>query len=501
MAVWPQIQEQLWLIVSTPWLWVACFAGVTLGILWGALPGLSTTMAMTLLLGLTVGLSQQAAIMFMLGVYTGSVFGGAISAVLINIPGTPDAVPTMIEGHALAQRGEAGLALGTAIAASFLGNWVGLLLLIAFIPAVLFFALQFRSWEMFLLALWGITICGSMASRGQPLKGWISGFIGLEVAFVGLDPIYGVPRFTFENYNLDDGISFIPVLIGLFGLAEILRVLPERSPASIPSEVGRVLPSLRMLARYSRASLRSGIIGTIIGAIPGAGANVASFFSYDVGRRRAGPAERERWGKGSYEAIVCAEVANNANIGGSMLPTLALGIPGNAAAAAILAALELKNVVVGPLIQTENPGLIFYIYIGLIFANFVMYGMAIALIKPCVKLFSLPKSVLMPLILPVCMLGAFAVNLNYFDVYVMLVSGFAGYVLHRLGFPLAPLVLGVILGPLIDENLRRALLVFQDAGVWSVLWDRKLGTVLLLVVLYTFYDGIIGQYRAGKRRG
>lgn len=499
MAVWAQIQEQLWLILSSPWLWVACLSGVTLGILWGALPGLSTTMAMTLLLGLTVGMSQSAAILFMVGVYTGSVFGGAISAVLINIPGTPDAVPTMIEGHALAKRGEAGLALGTAISASFLGNWVGILLLIAFIPAVLFFALQFRSWEMFLLALWGITICGSMASREDPLKGWMSGFIGLMVAYVGLDPIFGVPRFTFGSFNLDGGISFIPVLIGLFGLAEILRVLPQKDPTSIPSEVGRVLPSLRALFGYARASLRSGVVGTVIGAIPGAGANVASFFSYDLGRRRAKPEERERWGKGSHEAIVCAEVANNANIGGSMLPTLALGIPGNAAAAAILAALELKNVVVGPLIQVENPGLIYYIYIGLIVANFFMYAMAIALIKPCVKLFSLPKTLLMPLILPVCVLGSFAVNLNYFDVYVMLISGFVGYVLHRFGFPLAPLVLGVILGPLVDENLRRALLVFEDTGFLSVLWDRKLGTVLLLIVLYTFYDGIAGARRVGQK--
>jgi putative tricarboxylic transport membrane protein len=495
MGIWAQIYEQLMVIVLDPWLWAACLVGVTLGILWGALPGLSTTMAMTLLLGLTIGMSQQAAIMFMLGVYTGSSFGGAISAVLINIPGTPDAVPTMIEGHALAQRGEAGLALGTAISASFLGNWIGILLLIAFIPAVLFFALQFRSWEMFLLSLWGIAICGSMTSRERPLKGWIAGWLGLLVSFVGLDPIHGVPRFTFGSYYLDDGISFIPVLIGLFGLAEILRVLPQESPAAIPSEVGRVLPSLRRIVKYSRASLRSGIIGTIIGAIPGAGANVASFFSYDIGRRRAGADERKLWGKGSHEAIVCAEVANNANIGGSMLPTLALGIPGSAAAAAVLAALELKNIVVGPLIQTENPGLIYYIYIGLIVANFLMYAMAIALIKPCVKLFSLPKTLLMPLILPICILGAFAVNLNYFDVYVMLASGIVGYVLYRLGFPLAPMVLAVILGPLADENLRRALLVFEDTGVLAVLWDRKLGTVLLLIVLYTFYDGLFGRHR------
>jgi len=490
VEIWPQVLEQLVFIAQTPILWVACLSGVTLGILWGAMPGLSTTMAMTLLIGLTVGMSQPVAIIFMIGVYTGSVFGGAISAVLINMPGTPDAVPTMIEGYALAKRGEGGLALGTAISASFVGNWVGILLLIAFIPAVLFLALQFRSWEMFLLSLWGIAICGSMSSMEMPLKGWISGWIGLMVSFVGLDAIHGVSRFTFDSYNLDDGISFIPVLIGLFGLAEILRVLPQKSPPTIPSDVGRVLPSLKTLIKYIKPSLRSGLIGTVIGAIPGAGANVASFFSYDVGRRRASAEEQKKWGKGSYEAIVCAEVANNANVGGSMLPTLALGIPGNAAAAAVLAALELKNVVVGPLIQTENPGLIFYIYIGLIVANFFMYGMAIALIKPCVKLFSLPKSLLMPLILPICMLGAFAVNLNYFDVYVMLIAGLVGYILHRFGFPLAPIVLAVILGPLADENLRRALLVFENVGVLNVLWDRKLGTVLLLVVIYTFYDGI-----------
>ncbi len=497
MEVWPQVQEQLLYIASTPMLWVACLGGVTLGILWGAMPGLSTTMAMTLLIGLTVGMSQSVAIIFMIGVYTGSVFGGAISAVLINIPGTPDAVPTMIEGYALAKRGEGGLALGTAISASFLGNWVGIILLIAFIPAVLFLALQFRSWEMFLLSVWGIAICGSMSSMDAPLKGWISGWLGLMVSFIGLEAIHGVPRFSFGSFNLADGVSFIPVLIGLFGLAEILRVLPQKAPPAIPSDVGRVLPSLGSLVKYLRPSLRSGLIGTVIGAIPGAGANVASFFAYDVGRRRASEEERKKWGKGSYEAIVCAEVANNANVGGSLLPTLALGIPGNAAAAAVLAALELKNVVVGPLIQTENPGLIFYIYIGLIVANFFMYGMAIALIKPCVKLFSLPKAVLMPLILPICMLGAFAVNLNYFDVYVMLISGLVGYILHRLGFPLAPVVLAVILGPLADENLRRALLVFEDVSILTVLWERKLGTVLLLVVLYTFYDGI---FKHGKSR-
>ena len=482
------------MLALTPLMIGICLAGVTLGILWGAMPGLSTTMAMALLIGLSANMEQYVALMFMLGVYTGSVFGGAISAVLINIPGTPDAVPTMMEGHPLAQRGEGGQALGMAIAASFLGNWAGIVLMIVFIPLLLSLALEFRSWEMFLLAMWGIAISGTMASGEMPLKGWISGWIGLIIAFVGLDAIHGVPRFSFGDSLLEDGISYVPILIGLFGLTEILRVLPQKSPTGIPSEVGRVVPPFAMIWRFKWTAIRSGLIGTVIGAIPGAGANVASFLSYDVARRRAKPEERAKWGKGSYEGIISAEVANNANIGGSMLPTMALGIPGNAAAAAILAALELKNVVVGPMIEIENPGLIQFIYIGLIVANFLMYGMAILLIKPCVKLFSLPPTLLLPLIIPLCVIGSFAVNLNYFDVLIMFSAGIVGYILRRFAFPLAPMVLAVILGPLADENLRRALLVFEDESIWFVL-SQPIGTILLIVVALTFYDGIFRRRR------
>ena len=403
------------------------------------MPGLSTTMAMALLIGLSAGMGQNTALSFMLGVYTGSVFGGAISAVMINIPGTPDAVPTMIEGHQLARRGEGGQALGMAIAASFLGNWVGIVLLVGFIPFILAFALSFRSWEMFLLAVIGISVSGSMSAGSLPLKGWIVGWLGLLVAFVGLDAIHAVPRFAFGRPELYDGVNYIAVLIGLFGMTEIFRVLPQKVHYEIPKEVGRIIPSLTALARHAKAAVRSGILGTLIGAIPGAGANVASFLAYDIGRRRAKPEEAKKWGKGSYEAIVCAEVANNANIGGSMLPTLALGIPGNAAAAALLAALTLKNVVVGPTIEIDHPGLIYFIYTALVVANFLMYGAAILLIKPCVMLFSLPRGLLLPLIIPICVIGAYAIRLNMFDVWVMFAFGLFGYALNRFHFPTAPI--------------------------------------------------------------
>lgn len=483
--------------LMSPWLLAMALLGVSMGIVWGALPGLSTTMAMALLIGLSAGMEQNSAIVFMLGVYTGSVFGGAISAVLINIPGTPDAVPTMIEGHALALRGEGGQALGMAIAGSFIGNWVGIILLVAFIPLILVFALEFRSWEMALLAMIGITICGSMACGAMPLKGWIAGWLGILVALVGLDPIHAVQRYTFGVPELMDGVNYVAVLVGLFGLTEILRVLPRRQLPVIPEAVGRVIPSLSKLARHTKAALRSGVIGAVTGAIPGAGANVASFLSYDIGRRLARPDEKAKWGKGSYEGIVCAEVANNANIGGSMLPTLTLGIPGNAAAAALIAALALNNVVVGPTIEVDHPGLIYFIYASLIVANLLMYVAAIALIKPCVKLFSLPRGILMPLILPICVIGAYSVRLSMFDVWVMFLSGLIGLGLRHFRFPIAPIVLGVILAPIVDENLRRAFLVFEGHSFGFVV-SQWVGSVLLIGLIAIFVEGILRLVRGSR---
>ena len=478
----------------TPYLLLVTLGGVVLGIFWGAMPGLSTTMAMMLLIGLSVGMKQDVALAFMLGVYTASTFGGAISAVLINIPGTPDSVPTMIEGHTLAKLGKGGQALGLSITSSFLGNWVGILLLVGSMPLILAIALEFRSWEMFLLAVIGISICGSMTSGTMPLKGWMTGWLGMMLAFVGYDAIHGVARFTFDIPALYDGISYVAILIGMFGLAEILKVLPQREHTPMPENVGRALPSIGLLIRHMPAALRSGLIGTIIGAIPGAGANIAAFLAYDVGRRRARPEERAKWGKGSFEGIVCAEVSNNANIGGSMLPTLTLGIPGSAPAAALMAALQLKNVALGPTIAVDQPGLIELIYALLIVANFLMFGAALALIKPCVKLFSLPRGLLMTLIIPICIIGAFAVRTNMSDVWVMVAGGFIGYAFYMFKFPAAPVVLGVILAPLADENLRRALLLFDNNGL-GFFARQYVGHVLVIVIAFVFIEG----FRRGRR--
>ena len=284
------------------------------------------------------------------------------------------------------------------------------------------------------------------------------------------------------------------------GLAEILRTLPSKDAPTIPGEVGRIVPPFRLLAKFTPSAVRSGLLGTAIGAIPGAGANVASFLAYDIGRRRAKPEEQKKWGRGSYEALVCAETANNANVGGSMLPTLALGIPGNAAAAALLAALTLKNVSVGPTIEIDHPGLIYFIYAALIVANFLMFMAAFALIGPCVKLFSLPRGILMPLIIPVCVIGAYSVKLSMFDVWVMFAAGAAGWLLTIFRFPVAPIVLGVILAPLADENLRRSLLVFDDKDIGFVL-SQWIGTLLMAFVLFVVVEGIVRGVRSARNAG
>ena len=483
--------------ILSPYLILISLAGVVLGIFWGALPGLSTTMAMMLLIGLSAGMSLETSLAFMLGVYTGSTFGGSVSAVLINIPGTPDSIPTMMEGYPLAKQGKGGEALGLSITASFLGSWIGILLLILCMPVILTIALNFRSWEMFLLAMIGISICGTMSAGTMPLKGWITGWIGMLLAFVGYDTIHGVARFTYGVPALYDGISYVAVLIGMFGLAEVLTSLPQRSGSAIPEKIGRTTPSIGLLLRYLPAGLRSGLIGTIVGAIPGAGANIAAFLAYDIGRRRAKPEERAKWGKGSFEGIVCAESANNANMGGSMLPTLTLGIPGSAPAAALMAALQMKNVLLGPTIEIDQPGLIGLIYGLLIVANILTWGAALVLIRPCVKLFSLPPQMLLAMIIPICIIGAYAVRNSMFDVWVVLAGGFLGYFLHIFRFPPAALVLGIILAPLADQNLRRSLLLFENNG-FEFFARQWVGHFLLAVIALVFVEGFFRARRARR---
>jgi putative tricarboxylic transport membrane protein len=468
------------------------FIGTTLGIIWGAMPGVTSTMAVALLVGATAKMSIYPTIMWMISVFVGSVYGGSITAVLINIPGKPTAIPTAIEGYPLMKRGEGGLALGMTIICSFIGNWIGIVAIIIFIPAIMAIALKFGSWEIFLLAFWGIAICGTLTGKEKPVKGWISGWIGLLLATVGIDPIHAVYRFTFGLTSLADGVGEIPVLVGLFGLAEVIRALStERMELEAIKPVGRIIPSLSMLRKHIGTIFRSGLIGLLIGALPAAGPNIASFLSYVVARQTAKGEERKQFGKGSYRGLIAAEVADNACIGGDLLPTMTLGIPGSAAAAVFLGALNLHAIRVGPALEIEHPGLLYFLYISLIVTNLLMYGIALLIIKPGVKLFTMRKEILMPLIVPLCAIGAYGTSQSPFEMYVMLAAGISGYLLQRMNFPLSPMILGLILGPMADENLRKAIMIFQGQGA-SILdiLSRPVGTIMLIVVALTFYKGI-----------
>jgi putative tricarboxylic transport membrane protein len=486
-AIWGAIQGLFTLNML-----VVALSGTVLGMIWGAMPALSTTMAMALLVGLTIKMSTYEAIMFLMAIMTSSVYGGSITAVLINIPGTPASIPTAIEGYPLTRRGEGGLALGAAIVASFFGNWIGIIAVIIFIPVVMAIALKFGAWELFLLAFWGIVICGTLVGSEKPIKGWISGWIGLLISMVGVDPIHGVHRFTFDLPMLIDGIGEIPVIIGLFGLTEILKALASPPIPMEAKPVGRIIPPFSMLRKHMGVTFRSGFIGLIIGALPAAGPNIASFLAYIVAKHRARGEERERFGKGAYSGLIASEVANNACIGGDLLPTITLGIPGSAGMAIVLGALNLHAIRVGPALETHHPGLIYFFYVSLIVANLLMYGVALVIIKPGVKLFTMKKEILMPIILPLCAIGAFGINQSTFELYVMLGTGLLGWALYQMKYPLAPLILGVILGPMADENLRKAIMIFQgqQAGLLTIL-SRPVGTLMLVVLALTFYKGLV----------
>ncbi len=473
-----------WLFIFSPLGLSVAFAGSALGIIWGALPGLSSNMAMALLVGFTYNLSTEVAVVFLIAVWIGTEFGGAISAVLINIPGTPSAVPTAMAGYPLAQRGEGGLAIGTALTFSMIGNWAGLLVLVTLAPIMIALALSFGSWEIFLLVLLGVSISGTLTGREEPLKGWASGWFGLMIAMVGMDRIHGVDRFSFDVPELLGGIKYLPVLIGLFGLTETINVLSRRTPVPIPNKVGRVLPPLSFFGKYWKSALRSSAVGTIIGAIPGAGANIAAFVSYNFGERATG----RRFSEGDIEGVVCSEVANNACCGGALLPTTTLGIPGNSSTALLLAALALHGVTMGPNVNQEAPGFMHFLYASLLSANFFMYTVAFLLIRPSVYLLSLPSGVIMPIIVMLCLVGTFAASYSTFDVGVMFISGAIGYLFYRGGYPFAPLILGLILGPMADENLRRTIYIFD--GKFHEMLYRPVGLVLLVAVVWSFYYGI-----------
>lgn len=453
-----------------------------LGIVIGALPGLTATMGVALLVTLTYKMAPDQAILCLMCIYSGAIYGGSRTAILLAIPGTPASAATTLDGHPLALQGKAGLAMGLATTSSALGTLIGIVALALIAPLLAEAALKFGSYEFFWLALFGVVISGQLTAMDDPLKGYIAGILGLMVAMVGMETLHAHQRFTFGIPALGGGIDLIPAMVGAFGLAEILGVMKRTAQARIVSASDdRVVPKLSELLKYWRTTLRSGLIGTFVGIVPGVGEDVGAWASYAAAKRSS--KEANLFGKGSQEGLIAAETGNSAVVPGAMIPTLTLALPGSAAAAVLIAAMFIHGIRPGPLLMTESPDVLYQIVAILLFSTLAILVFGLTLTKPLLTVLSVPRERLMAVVYVLCVVGSFAITQRMFDVYVMVGFGIVGFVLREMKYPMAPLVLGIILGDLLDLNLRRGLLLTN--GDPSPFFTRPISMVICLIIVFT----------------
>jgi putative tricarboxylic transport membrane protein len=444
-------QPQLFMMVA-----VGTFAGIYIG----AIPGLSVTMAVSILISFTFSWDVYPAIALMIGIYMGGVYGGARTAILLNIPGAPSAIATGLDGYPMAQRGEAGMAIGLSTVMSFIGGFVGIFVLAVAAPFVADFALRFQPRDYMFLALLGILLVGSL-SQGSLVKGIFAGALGLVIGAVGRDPLTFAERLTFDLKLLQSGISFIAVMIGLFGVSEALLQIHHVDKKAVRQKIGRILPSMAMVRKYLGLSMQTSTIGVVIGALPGTGGDIAALMAYDHAKRVTKNPERP-FGKGAMEGLVAPETANNAAVGGAFIPMMTLGIPGDAVTAIMIGALFIHGLNPGPMLMIDQPDMFWFILGALVTANCCMLLFGLTGVRLFTRIVEMPRAVLIPVILLLSIVGAYAVNNSITDVYWMLAFGVFGYFLRLYGYPLGPVVLGVILSRLLDDNWRRAIISARE---------------------------------------
>ena len=487
---WRLLPTGLAHVLENPLTVAAVAVGGLLGLLAGILPGISAVMAMALLLGVTFRLPLDAGLGMLVGIYSAAIYAGSVTAIMLNIPGTPAAAATCLDGFAMARQGKAREAIGIATGASFIGEICGELGTLVFLPLIALLALRLGDWEIFLVAIVGVTLAGALGGQ-RPLKGWIAAFTGILLSMVGTDPIWGFPRFGYTP-ELTRGIGFVPVLIGLFGLAEVFYVLREQVPYQLTGEPGRMITPWRLFWEKRRTVLRSVLVGLGVGVVPGVGESVAPWVAYDVARR--GSKEREQFGKGTPEGVMAPEVANNATSGGALIPMLVLGIPGSGPTAILMAALFMYGVRPGPLLILEEPGFIGRVVV-LFWLSAVVFRLLAWLLSPYfIRLLSMRREVILPAAVTLGALGAWGAGFTRFDVQVMLVFGVVGYLMRLRGYPLAPMVLGLLVGPVADRSLRRAILTYASDPLAMLL--RPVGLLLILFLAVMLYS----QFR-GRRSG
>lgn len=480
---------------SDPFVMVILFGSTFMGIVFGALPGLTATLGVGLLTTLTYGMDTGTAMVALLAIYVGGVYGGSYASILLNIPGTAAAAATALDGYPLACKGEGGKAIGMTTTASAIGTMVGMFFVVALSPLIASFALQFTSFEFFLLAFFGILISGTLTSPDLVIKGWISGFLGLFLACVGRDSLQFFPRYTMGFSELESGIEVVPVLIGAFGIPQIIQVLKDKVVTAEAKTFKRIVPEFKQIVKNIRHIGRSALIGVGIGSVPGIGEDIAGWVSYGAARNSS--KNPENFGKGEYAAIISTETANNSCIGGAMIPLLNLGIPGSPPAAMLLGALMLHNVTPGPMISFEHPTFILEVTAILLLASMAMWVSGMLLAKQVVKVLKIPPQIFLPIIGMLCVIGSYALGLNIFNLYLMLIVGIVSYFLIEMGYPIAPLVIGVILGPMADENLRRALMVSK--GSFMPIFERPVALILFIIIIMTFMSQIPAYKRIRQR--
>lgn len=484
-------------IVFQPATFLLMVVGVVGGIIVGALPGITSSMGIILLLPFTYRLDPKTALVMLAGMYCGSMYGGSISAILLRTPGTPSASATVLDGYPLTQQGKAGKALGIATVASFAGGLFSSVCLILIAPQLAKIALKFGPAEYFSLCIFGLTIMAG-ASGKNVVKGLLAGWFGLLISTVGIDSVVGHCRFTFGNVNLMSGFALLPVLIGVFAMSQVLyEIEPKTARSEIIKQLDDTLPTWADIKTVSVAILIGAVIGTIIGVIPGTGGAIACFLAYNEVRRWS--KNKDLFGNGALEGVAAPESANNAVTGGALVPLLTLGIPGDVVTAVMLGALMLIGVQPGPLLFTEHAEVAYTLLAGMLIIQFVMLILGLSFSKISPQILKVPSKILMPIILVLCVVGSYTLQNSLYDVSVALAFGIIGYFMKKHNYPAAPLVLGVILGPMAEDHLNRALLIARND--WTVLLKRPISLLFLCLAVLSVVMSARTTKAPTERRG
>ena len=473
--------------ILIPWI-ISMF----IGILVGGTPGLTATMAVALIVPITYYMDPLAGLAMILGVSFTSIFAGDIPATFLRIPGTPASAAAVLDGFEMSKKGKGSLALTIDLICSAIGGLIGVLLLILIAPPLAKFALRFTHFQYFWLGMFGLSM-SAVLSSGNNVRGLISAVLGLLVSTVGIDITTGFPRFAFGNIELMGGIGFIPVMVGLFGISEVFKNVKSRdrlTQRTIHDKINiSIFKTLLIVWKRKWIVLKSSFIGTCVGALPGAGADIAAWVAYGIEKKTS--KKPEEFGKGSIDGVIAPTSANNAALGGTWIPALVFGVPGDSITAIVLGAMLMYGLRPGPLIFQQSPDLVKGIFAIALISQFFLIPIGLLGIKAYGRILMLPRNVIMVFVLIFSVVGSYSIRNSFFDIYIMLFFGVIGYMFENLNIPLAPMVLGIILGPMIEDNLRVGLI--KTGGNYLPFLTNPISAVLVLLIIFTFFSNYIGK--------